>query len=135
MICLRDDRLRLTWQAYGAMDLDVLRKKLKASGGKSSSPTRVTSSPPEVDEIRVDAMPKRPVGTVKKHKSPHGEGSSQAVARGKEPTALTEGDASPTYCRVKTMKDLCGTRVCKDNEGYYALQITNSAPKDLDASV
>ncbi|RZR72875.1 hypothetical protein BHM03_00018197 [Ensete ventricosum] len=72
---------------------------------------------------------------VKKHKSHHGEESSQATARGKEPTTSTKGDASPTYRRPKSMKDLCNTRVRKDDKGYYVLQIADSAPKDLDASI
>ncbi|RZR95822.1 hypothetical protein BHM03_00024712 [Ensete ventricosum] len=101
----------LSLASQGAMDLDVLRKKLKASGGKSSSPARVTSSPPEVEEIRVDAMPKRP-------------------ARSAAPE-----QAATAQPRKRPMKDLCGTRVCKDNEGYYVLQIINSAPKDPDASM
>ncbi|RWW53361.1 hypothetical protein BHE74_00040158 [Ensete ventricosum] len=136
-----------------AMNLDVLRKKLKASSGKSSSVARAASSPPEAKEICVEVMAKRPVGSavpeqastarlgkqvkiaVKKHKSHHGEESSQATARGKEPMNSTEGDASPTYRRPKSMKDLCNTRVRKDDKGYYVLQIADSAPKDLDASM
>ncbi|RWV77335.1 hypothetical protein GW17_00061853, partial [Ensete ventricosum] len=134
-----------------AMNLDGLRKKLKVSGGKSSSAARAASSPPEAKEIYVEAMTKRHVGcavleqasiarlgkqvkiAVKKHKSHHGEGSSQATARGKELTTLTEGDVSPTYRRPKSMKDLCDTRV--RDRGYYVLQIADSAPKDLDASI
>ncbi|RWV84677.1 hypothetical protein GW17_00053592 [Ensete ventricosum] len=130
------------------------------SGSSSSgipSPVDVKSlsdlenSPPEVEKVRVETTPKRPAGSlapeqaatarlgkrikiaVKKHKSSHGEGSSRAIARGEEPMASIEGDSSPTYHRPKTMKDLCETRVRKDDEGYYILQMANWAPKDLTA--
>ncbi|RWW08029.1 hypothetical protein BHE74_00047992 [Ensete ventricosum] len=141
------------WSGCRCNDLNALRRKLKMSGAKNSSDARVESSPPEVEEIHVEATPKRPVGssapeqvatarlekwvkmTVKNHKSRHGEGSSQAAARGKEPAALTEEDSSPTYLRPKLMKDLCDTRVFKDNEGYYVLQIVDWTPKDSDATM
>ncbi|RWW22258.1 hypothetical protein GW17_00013559 [Ensete ventricosum] len=32
------------------------------------------------------------------------------------------------------MKDPCNTRVRKDDEGYYALQITDLTPKDPDSA-
>ncbi|RRT71564.1 hypothetical protein B296_00013344 [Ensete ventricosum] len=108
------------------------------SGGKNFSVARVENSPSEVEEVHVETIPKRPIGSpapeqaatarpeklvkiaVKKHKSHHGEGSSPATARGKEPVAPTKEDSSPTYRQPKSMKDLCGTRVRKDDEGYYA---------------
>ncbi|RRT45857.1 hypothetical protein B296_00016996 [Ensete ventricosum] len=125
------------WSGCRCNDLNALRRKLKMSGVKNSSDARVESSPPEVEEIHVEATPKRPVGssapeqvatarlekwvkmTMKNHKSHHGEGSSQAATRGKEPAALTEEDSSPTYPRPKLMKDLCGTRVFKDDTTFF----------------
>ncbi|RZS16697.1 hypothetical protein BHM03_00048729 [Ensete ventricosum] len=47
-----------------AMDLNVLCKKLKASGETSSSVAQAVRSPPEVEEIHVEAMPKRSAGSV-----------------------------------------------------------------------
>ncbi|RWW28369.1 hypothetical protein GW17_00007156 [Ensete ventricosum] len=108
------------------------------SGGKNFSVARVENSPSEVEEVHVETIPKRPIGSpapeqaatarpeklvkiaVKKHKSHHGEGSSPATARGKEPVDPTKEDSSPTYRQPKSMKDLCSTRVRKDDEGYYA---------------
>ncbi|RWW36318.1 hypothetical protein BHE74_00058669 [Ensete ventricosum] len=113
--------LQVRWRpTYGAtllraMDLNALRRKPKMLGGKNSSATRAESSPSEVEEISVETTPKRLVGT----------------ARGKEPTAPTEEDSSPTYLRLKSMKDLCDMRVHKDNEGYYVLYIADWTPKDL----
>ncbi|RZR98109.1 hypothetical protein BHM03_00027420 [Ensete ventricosum] len=101
------------------------RKNTLASG--------IESSPPEVEEVRVETMTKRPAESptpnqaatgrpgkrvkivVRKHKSHHGEGSSRATAREKELKAPAEEDSSPSYRRLRSMKDLCGTRVpqCK----------------------
>ncbi|RZR79062.1 hypothetical protein BHM03_00004644 [Ensete ventricosum] len=73
-------------------------------------------SPLEVEEVRVEATPKRHVGTlvakreaptraekrvkmtVGKHKFHYGEGSSRAPSRDKEPTTSSEEDVPPTYC-------------------------------------
>ncbi|RWV97538.1 hypothetical protein GW17_00039666 [Ensete ventricosum] len=55
--------------------------------------------------------------TVRKHKSHHGEGSSQGNTREKEPVAPSEEDSLPTYHRPKSMKDLYDMRVRKDDEG------------------
>ncbi|RWW52872.1 hypothetical protein BHE74_00040677 [Ensete ventricosum] len=112
--------------------------KPRMSGGKNFSVARAENSPSEVEEVHVETIPKRPIGSsapeqaatarpeklvkiaVKKHKSHHGEGSSPATARGKEPVDPTKEDSSPTYRQPKSMKDLCSTRVRKDDEGYYA---------------
>ncbi|RZR72496.1 hypothetical protein BHM03_00014086 [Ensete ventricosum] len=109
---ITEESLRLIRERYSILEEYALRAP---SPNQSSSTTRAASSSQEVEEIRVEAMPKRLAGsaapeqaattrpgkrvkiTVKKHKSRHNEGSSQAVARGKELAALTEGDASPTY--------------------------------------
>ncbi|RZS13043.1 hypothetical protein BHM03_00044568 [Ensete ventricosum] len=72
---------------------------------------------------------------MRKHKSRHGEGSYRATARGKEPVALTEEDSFPVYRRPKLMKDLCGTRVCMDDEGSYVLQMADWTPKDPAAAM
>ncbi|RWW56774.1 hypothetical protein BHE74_00036484 [Ensete ventricosum] len=72
---------------------------------------------------------------MRKHKSRHDEGSSRATARGKEPVALTEEDSFPVYRRPKLMKDLCGTRVCMDDEGSYVLQMADWTPKDPAAAM
>ncbi|RZS12727.1 hypothetical protein BHM03_00044215 [Ensete ventricosum] len=116
-------------------------RKPRMSGGKNFSVARVENSPSEVEEVHVETIPKRPIGSpapeqaatarpeklvkiaMKKHKSHHGEGSSPATARGKEPVDPTKEDSSPTYRQPKSMKDLCSTRVRKDDEGYYVLQI------------
>ncbi|RRT78867.1 hypothetical protein B296_00001670 [Ensete ventricosum] len=46
----------------GAMDLDTLRRKPRMSSGKTFSVARAASSPPEVEEVRVEAMSKRLAG-------------------------------------------------------------------------
>ncbi|RWW87601.1 hypothetical protein BHE74_00003559 [Ensete ventricosum] len=95
-------------------------------------PKRSARSP--APEQAASARPGKQVKVmVRKHKSHHGEGSSQGNTREKEPVAPSEEDSLPTYRRPKSMKDLYDMRVRKDDEGYYVLQIANSTPKDLDA--
>ncbi|RWV94992.1 hypothetical protein GW17_00042424 [Ensete ventricosum] len=136
-----------------ALDLDTLRRKLRMPSGKNTPATGAESSPPEVEEIRVETTTKRPVGSpapdqavagrpgkwvkivMRKHKSRHGDGSSWVTAREKEPEAPAKEDSSPSYRRPRSMKDLCGTRICKDDEGYYALQMADWAPRDPGAAM
>ncbi|RZR77214.1 hypothetical protein BHM03_00002225 [Ensete ventricosum] len=81
-------------------------------------PKRSARSP--APEQAASARPGKQVKVmVRKHKSHHGEGSSQGNTREKEPIAPSEEDSLPTYRRPKSMKDLYGTRVRKDDEGYY----------------
>ncbi|RWW24009.1 hypothetical protein GW17_00011718 [Ensete ventricosum] len=47
-----------------AMDLDTLRRKPKMSSGKTFSVARAASSPPKVEEVRVEAMSKMLVGNA-----------------------------------------------------------------------
>ncbi|RRT46385.1 hypothetical protein B296_00051802 [Ensete ventricosum] len=136
--------------SWGAMDLNVLRKKPKMPGGKSAPAARPESAQPEVEVIHTEASAKRLVESpvadqatsgrpskqikimVRKHKSHRNEGSSRPAAREREPEVSVD-DSSPTYRRPKSMRDLCGMRVREDNEGYYVLQMTDWAPKDSTA--
>ncbi|RWW87404.1 hypothetical protein BHE74_00003774 [Ensete ventricosum] len=78
----------------------------------------------------------------RRHKSRHGEGGSRSHSKGKEPAVSVEepeGQAkSPdevgtsVFVRPKSIKDLCGTKVCKDDVGYYALYMSDLAQHDLD---
>ncbi|RZR94468.1 hypothetical protein BHM03_00023157 [Ensete ventricosum] len=140
------------FKVSGALDLDTLGRKLRMPSGNTPA-TGAESSPPEVEEIRVETTTKRPVGNpapdqavagrpgkwvkivMRKHKSRHGDGSSWATAREKEPEAPAKEDSSPSYRRPRSMKDLCGTRICKDDEGYYVLQMADWAPRDPGAAI
>ncbi|RWW46040.1 hypothetical protein BHE74_00048061 [Ensete ventricosum] len=67
----------------------------------------------------------------RRHKSCCDEGGSQSHSKGKEPTASVEELEMPiesveeattlVFHRLKSMKDLCGMKVQKDDAGYYAL--------------
>ncbi|RWV92753.1 hypothetical protein GW17_00044841 [Ensete ventricosum] len=131
----------------GAMDLSALRGVPKVFAGKSAPATRATTSLLEVKEVdaetasRIAATPplKRPTekstlhqedparahkrvkGAVGKHKSRCDEGSSRTPSKDKGPTTPYEEPAPPAYRRSKLMKELCGTIVRKNDEGYYAL--------------
>ncbi|RZS01270.1 hypothetical protein BHM03_00031093 [Ensete ventricosum] len=72
---------------------------------------------------------------VRKHKSRRGKGGSHVTTWGKELVASAEEDSSSTHCRSRSMKDLCSTRVCKGDEGYYVLQIVDSMPKDSNSTM
>ncbi|RWV84343.1 hypothetical protein GW17_00053950 [Ensete ventricosum] len=77
-----------------------------------------------------------------RHKSRHGEGGSPSHSRGKESTEsteelealveLAEEPVAPVFHRPKSMKDLCGTSVQKDDEGYYARYMSDLALQDPD---
>ncbi|RZS19336.1 hypothetical protein BHM03_00051728 [Ensete ventricosum] len=134
------------------MDLNVLCKKPRTSGGKSAPIAGPESAQPEVEVIHMEASAKRPVGNpvtdqatagrpdkrvkiaVRKHKSQRDEGSSRRATREREPEVSTE-DSSLTYCRPKLMKDLCGMRVREDDKDYYVLQMAEWAPKDSSAAM
>ncbi|RWV94018.1 hypothetical protein BHE74_00021987 [Ensete ventricosum] len=128
---------------------------------KPGSAGRVVASLPEVQEISMDVVPraitattpKRPTEgsmphhegstcmhkwvkmTVGKHKSRCGEGSSRAHSKGKESDASGEEPTQPAYCCPKSMKELCGTMMRKDDEGYYALKMTDLPPRDPDSEI
>ncbi|RZR75767.1 hypothetical protein BHM03_00000253 [Ensete ventricosum] len=78
----------------------------------------------------------------RRHKSRHGEGGSWSHSKGKEPATpveepetlmeSTEEDASPVFHRLRSMKDLYGTKVQKDDAGYYALYMSDLAHQDPD---
>ncbi|RWW04689.1 hypothetical protein GW17_00032074, partial [Ensete ventricosum] len=85
--------------------------------------------------IRADVADSRHGSTFMDIVDSPGRGVLRATARGKEPVALTEEDSFPVYRRPKLMKDLCGTRVCMDDEGYYVLQMAYWTPKDPAAAM
>ncbi|RWW03723.1 hypothetical protein GW17_00033096 [Ensete ventricosum] len=132
------------------MDLNILCKKPRTSGGKSAPVAGPESAQPEVEVIHMEASAKRLVGSpvtdqatadrpdkwvkiaVRKHKSHRDEGSSRRATRKRELEVSTE-DSSPTYCQPKLMKDLCGMWVREDDKDYYVLQMAEWAPKDSTA--
>ncbi|RRT69508.1 hypothetical protein B296_00037318 [Ensete ventricosum] len=79
---------------------------------------------------------------LRRHKSRRDEGGSQSHSRGKEPAGLVEElKASKESVeeivalvshRPKSMKNLCETLVRKDDEGYYALYMSDLALQDPD---
>ncbi|RZR89379.1 hypothetical protein BHM03_00017082 [Ensete ventricosum] len=78
----------------------------------------------------------------RRHKSHRGEGGSRSHSKGKEPTAPIEKletpiefakeVTTPVFHHPKSMKDLCGTKVRKDDAGYYALYMSDLAHQDPD---
>ncbi|RWV79659.1 hypothetical protein GW17_00059178 [Ensete ventricosum] len=100
----------------------------RMSSEKNTSAARARSSPPKVEEIRVETTTKRPVKSlapdqatagrprkwvkiaVRKHKSHHGEGSSRRAAREMELAVQVEEGLSPSYTRLRSMKDFLGVR-------------------------
>ncbi|RZR97339.1 hypothetical protein BHM03_00026509 [Ensete ventricosum] len=138
--------------AKGAMDLNILRKKPRMPSGKSTLAVGPESTQPEVKAIHAKTSAKRPVESsvpdqvaasrpekrvkiaVRNHKSHHGEGGSRQATWEKEPEVSME-DSSPTFRRPKSMKDLCDMWVCKDDEGYYVLQMADWAPSDPSATM
>ncbi|RZR72975.1 hypothetical protein BHM03_00018877 [Ensete ventricosum] len=78
----------------------------------------------------------------RRHKSRRGEGGSRSHSKGKEPAEPVEEPkilvesveeaASPIFHRPRSMKDLCGTKVHKDDAGYYALYMSDLAHQDRD---
>ncbi|RWW59881.1 hypothetical protein BHE74_00033165 [Ensete ventricosum] len=144
------------------MDLSTLRGMLKVSADKSAPATRVSSPSLEVEEVHVEAAPrtvpfvtpKRPAEkstsrqedptrthkrtkvVVGKHKSRHGgEGASRAPSKDKGPVAPSEELAPPARRRPKSMKELCGTTIRKNDEGYYVVHMADLPSQDLDSDM
>ncbi|RRT57148.1 hypothetical protein B296_00030188 [Ensete ventricosum] len=113
------ESLELIWERYSIleeyvlrdMDLLALHGMPKVSGDRTTTAARASRSSLEIEEIRVEATPKRLA----------------------EPAISSEDDSPLAYSRPKLMKDLCDTRVHKDDEGYYVLHIMDSTPKNLDS--
>ncbi|RWV87627.1 hypothetical protein GW17_00050357 [Ensete ventricosum] len=134
------------------MDLNVLRKNPWMPGGKGAPTVDPESAQPEVEVMHLEASRKRPAGSsapdptatgrprkrvkiaVRRHKAHRDEGSSRRVNRERE-SEVSMGDTSPTYCRPKSMRDLCGMRVQEDDKGYYVLQMADWAPRDSSAAM
>ncbi|RRT70698.1 hypothetical protein B296_00001749 [Ensete ventricosum] len=78
----------------------------------------------------------------RRHESRRGEGGSRSHPKGKDPAApveeletpveSVEEAAMPVFHRPRSMKDLCQTKVRKDDAGYYALYISDLAHQDPD---
>ncbi|KAJ8492395.1 hypothetical protein OPV22_014116 [Ensete ventricosum] len=100
------------------------------SSSKRSSDTSVPSDDPSRRHKKVKILSRR-------HKSRHREGGSRSHSKGKEPAASVEepeGQAesleeagTPVFVRPRSMKDLCKTKVHKDDVGYYALYMSDLA--------
>ncbi|RZS16332.1 hypothetical protein BHM03_00048299 [Ensete ventricosum] len=121
-------------------------------GGKGAPAVDPESAQPEVEVMHPEASRKRPAGSsapdptatgrprkwvkiaVRRHKAHRDEGSSRRVNRERE-SEVSMGDTSPTYCRPKSMRDLCGMRVQEDDKGYYVLQMADWAPRDSSAAM
>ncbi|RZR88296.1 hypothetical protein BHM03_00015839 [Ensete ventricosum] len=132
----------------------------KVSGGKPSA-TRAVAPAQEVSETLSNearrSSSKRPSDglapqsgdptrkhkkvkvLLRRHKSHRDEGGSHSHSRGKESAGLVEElEASVeeivalVFHRPKSMKNLCETLVRKDDEGYYALYMSDLALQDPD---
>ncbi|RRT36479.1 hypothetical protein B296_00053213 [Ensete ventricosum] len=127
------------------MDLNVLRKKPRMPGGKGAPVASREGAQPEVEVTHAEASGKRLTGSpvpdqtvadqpgkrvkiaMRKHKAYRGEGSSRRAARERESGVSTE-DSSSTYCRPKSMRDLCDMRVWEDDE-VGELEVDNAKLK------
>ncbi|RRT55693.1 hypothetical protein B296_00037210 [Ensete ventricosum] len=54
---------RLSLASWGAIDLNVLRKKPRMPGGKSAPAAGPESAQPEVEVVHTEASAKRPIGS------------------------------------------------------------------------
>ncbi|RWW46582.1 hypothetical protein BHE74_00047490 [Ensete ventricosum] len=76
----------------------------------------------------------------RRHKSHHDEGGSRSHSKGKEPAVPVKELETPVesaeevamlvFHHPKSMKDLCGTKVRKDDVGYYAIYMFDLAHQD-----
>ncbi|RZR77988.1 hypothetical protein BHM03_00003208 [Ensete ventricosum] len=134
----------------------VSRGKLPAT--HAAAPAREVSDTPSTEAPRSSSKrssdasvqqsddptqrPKKVKILSRRHKSSCDEGGSRSHSRGKEPTASveeletpvesTEEIVMPVFHLPKSMKDLCGTKIRKDDAGYYALYMSNLAHQDSD---
>ncbi|RZS26122.1 hypothetical protein BHM03_00059427 [Ensete ventricosum] len=117
------------------------------SGGQRPPTTKALKSsskrPTEASTQQADDLARRHKKVKilsRRHKSRHDEGGSRSHSKGKEPTAPVEGlemlvesaeeAALPVFHHPRSMKDLYGTKVRKDDAGYYALYMSDLAHQD-----
>ncbi|RRT76678.1 hypothetical protein B296_00011224 [Ensete ventricosum] len=136
------------------MDLSDLHGMPKVSGGKApparpatrevdASPAR--EAPKASSKRPVDAPTEQADDPTRRHKKVKvmtRRHKSRSRSKGKEPAAPSEeldtpaeseeGGASPVHRRPRSMKDLFKTKVHKDDEGYYTLQISDLGHQDPD---
>ncbi|RWV99123.1 hypothetical protein GW17_00037986 [Ensete ventricosum] len=102
---------------------------------KTSSKRPTDTSTEQIDDL---AQRHKKVKILsRRHKSCHGEGGSRSHSKGKEPATpveelktlveSAEEDASPVFHHSRSMKDLFKTKVRKDDDGYYALYMSDLA--------
>ncbi|RRT40375.1 hypothetical protein GW17_00032208 [Ensete ventricosum] len=63
------------------------------------------------------------------------QGGSRAHSKGKKLAVSGGKPTPPAFHHPKSMKELCGKMVCKNDEGYYALHMINLPPRDLDSEI
>ncbi|RRT38481.1 hypothetical protein B296_00047926 [Ensete ventricosum] len=154
---INEEALESIWECYSIPERYVLRAPLPEQRPYQPGPSEISISVDVLEAslrwairdmtemwlVKAGLSPtsrvasrlgKRVKIAVRKHKSHHDEESSRQVAREKESEALVK-DSSPTYRRSRLMKDLCGMRVRKDDEGYYVLPMADWAPRDLSAEM
>ncbi|RRT82466.1 hypothetical protein B296_00015778 [Ensete ventricosum] len=130
------------------MDLDELRGMPKVSGRKPPA-TRTATPTQEVGGTPLGGAPRSSSTPTPKRPSdestPQSGDSTKGHKRVKKlsgrhkfhheleaPVELAEEPVAPVFRRSKSMKDLCGTSVQKDDEGYYALYMSDLALQDPD---
>ncbi|RRT57722.1 hypothetical protein B296_00012868 [Ensete ventricosum] len=109
------------------------------------APKTSSKRPTDASTERIDDLFRRHKNVKilsRRHKSRHGEGGSRSHSKGKEPATpveepetlveSTDEDASLVFHRLRSMKDLYGTKVQKDDAGYYALYMSDLAHQDPD---
>ncbi|RRT41844.1 hypothetical protein B296_00046381 [Ensete ventricosum] len=122
----------------------VPAREIDVSPAREASKTS-SKRPTDASTERIDDLSRRHKKVKilsRRHKSRHGEGGSWSHSKGKEPTTpveepetlveSAEEDASLVFHRPRSMKDLCVTKVRKDDAGYYALYMSDLAHQDLD---
>ncbi|RWW24781.1 hypothetical protein GW17_00010914, partial [Ensete ventricosum] len=135
LTCGSGGKLHVARAAASAREIDI---PPTIEAPKASSKSLIDASTPQTDD------PARRHKKVKilsrRHKFCHGIGLTPKVRKEpavpveelEMPIESAEEAASPVFHRPRSMKDLCGTKVRKDDIGYYALYMSDLAHQDPD---
>ncbi|RRT65215.1 hypothetical protein B296_00020638, partial [Ensete ventricosum] len=146
--CRPDGSQRSAWDAEGVWrETPFGSCSSTGSGGQRPPTTEALKSsskrPTEASTQQADDLARRHKKVKilsRRHKSRHDEGGSRSHSKGKEPTApverlempveSAEEATLPVFHRPRSMKDLYGTKVRKDDARYYAPYMSDLAHQD-----
>ncbi|RWW06760.1 hypothetical protein GW17_00029879 [Ensete ventricosum] len=146
--CRPDGSRQSAWDAKGVWRETPFGSCSSAgSGGQRPPTTKALKSsskrPTEASTQHADDLARRHKKVKilsRRHKSRHDEGGSRSHSKGKEPTTPVEGlempvesaeeAALPVFHHPRSMKDLYGMKVQKDDARYYALYMSDLAHQD-----